>query len=88
MMTPLESVIRRLVAEKNATAEGSPERALCVRILTGLRYSYEQAGPLIEYYDPDWGSYCSPLPGAHIENITSGKPAGEVVPMRPHSKER
>jgi len=88
MMTPLESVIRRLVAEKNATAEGSPERALCVRILRGLRYSYEEAGNLIEHYDLDWGSYSSPLPGAHIENITSGKPAGEVVPLKPRSKER
>jgi hypothetical protein len=33
------------------------------RELTGLRYSYEEAGPIIEDLDPfGWGGTCRPLP--------------------------
>jgi len=32
---------------------------MAVRQLTGLRYSSEEAGPIIEDLDPvDWGAYC------------------------------
>jgi hypothetical protein len=33
------------------------------RELTGLRCSYEKAGPIIEHLDPfGWGGTCRPLP--------------------------
>src|SRR5262249_21722401 len=38
-----------------------PERQLINRILTGLRYSYEDAGGIIEDLDFDWGATCRPL---------------------------
>jgi hypothetical protein len=35
------------------------------RELTGLRYSYEEAGPIIEDLDPfGWGGTCRPLPSS------------------------
>jgi hypothetical protein len=58
----LERVIAALVARKDAAAAGSAEHQMAVRQLRGLRYTYENAGPIIEDLDPDgWGSYCSPL---------------------------
>ena len=56
----LEEQVRQLVDRKEAAPPGSAEYKLVVRMLQGLRYSYEGAGGLIEDMDPDWGSYCSP----------------------------
>jgi hypothetical protein len=60
-MNDLEQTIARLVARKNAAVEGSAEHRMVVRQLTGLRYTREEAGPIIEDLDPDWGSYCHRL---------------------------
>jgi hypothetical protein len=51
----LEQTIARLIVRKNALPPGSRERELIARELTGLRYSYEDAGPIIEDLDPyEW----------------------------------
>ncbi len=44
----LQQTILRLVRRKNALPENSAERRLIERELTGLRYSYEDAGPIID----------------------------------------
>jgi len=54
-------MIADLVDRKNACPEGSAERRFYVRQLTGLRYTFEEAGGIIEDLDPEWGSYCRPL---------------------------
>jgi hypothetical protein len=42
------------------------------RELTGLRYSYEEAGPIIEDLDPfGWGGTCRPLPSRQQRNRES-----------------
>jgi hypothetical protein len=47
----------------NAARKGSAEHRMLERELTGLRYSYEEAGPIIEDLDPfGWGGTCRPLP--------------------------
>lgn len=61
----LEQTIADLIARKNAAAEGSAERTMAIRQLTGLRYSYKDAGPIIEDLDPaGWWVTChtSPVP--------------------------
>jgi hypothetical protein len=57
----LEQRIDDLVYRKKKLDLDSPERRLINRILTGLRYSYEVAGGIIEDLDFDWGSTCRPL---------------------------
>jgi len=53
----LEQTIAALIARKYAAPEGSAERRFLVRQLTGLRYSREEAGGIIEDLDPhDWAS--------------------------------
>jgi hypothetical protein len=52
----LEQIIDELVYRKKKLDLDSPERKLINRILTGLRYSYEDAGGIIEDLDPDWGA--------------------------------
>jgi hypothetical protein len=57
----LEQTIDALVYRKKKLDLDSPERQLINRILTGLRYSYEDAGGIIEDLDRDWGAPCRPL---------------------------
>ena len=54
----LEQIINELVYRKKKVDLDSPERQLIDRILTGLRYSYEEAGGIIEDLDFDWGASC------------------------------
>jgi len=57
----LEKIIDDLVHRKKKLDLDSPEYQLINRILTGLRYSYEEAGGIIEDLDRDWGATCRPL---------------------------
>jgi hypothetical protein len=57
----LEQTIDALVYRKKKLDLDSPERRFINRILTGLRYSYEEAGGIIEDLDFDWGATCRPL---------------------------
>ena len=52
----LEKIIDELVYRKKKLDLDSPEYQFINRILTGLRYSYEDAGGIIEDLDFDWGS--------------------------------
>jgi hypothetical protein len=52
----LEQTIDALVYRKKKLDLDSPERRFINRILTGLRYSYEDAGGIIEDLDFDWGA--------------------------------
>jgi hypothetical protein len=58
----LESIIAPIVKRKNAAREDSAEYRMALRQLTGLRYSREGAGGIIESLDPYWGQECQPLP--------------------------
>ncbi len=59
----LERVIRDLVERKNAARDDSPEQAFYERQLRALRYTYEEAGGIIEDADPmGWGAYCRRFP--------------------------
>jgi hypothetical protein len=61
-MIDLEQMIEARVDRKNALPDDSAERQLIIRELINLRYSYEEAGGIIEDLDPwDWGSTCRPL---------------------------
>lgn len=60
-MEDLETVIADLVRRKNAAREDSAEYLMALRQLTGLRYSYEDAGGIIEELDPYWGAESIPL---------------------------
>ena len=58
----LEKIIDDLVHRKKKLDLDSLEYQLINRILTGLRYSYEDAGGIIEDLDPfGWGATCRPL---------------------------
>ena len=57
----LEKIIDDLVHRKKKLDLDSLEYQLINRILTGLRYSYEEAGGIIEDLDRDWGATCRPL---------------------------
>jgi hypothetical protein len=48
----LEKTIAALVERKNALPLGSAEHSMLLRVLNGLRYSYEDAGPIWESLDP------------------------------------
>ena len=57
----LEQIIADLVYRKNACPEDSAERRFYERQLAGLRYTYEEAGGIIEELDPfGWGASCTP----------------------------
>jgi hypothetical protein len=63
-MDDLERIIADLVERKNSTAPESAEHRMAERQLIGLRYTREEAGPIIEDLDPvHWGSYCHPHRG-------------------------
>lgn len=47
----LERIIADLVARKKALATCGPEYDMLDRVLNGLRYTYEQAGPIWESLD-------------------------------------
>jgi len=51
-MDDLEQIIAELVERKNALKLGSAEHSMLLRVLNGLRYSYEDAGPIWEGLDP------------------------------------
>ena len=51
----LEQTIRDLIDRKNAAPEDSAEQRFLERQLRGLRYTYEDAGGIIEDLDPCWG---------------------------------
>jgi hypothetical protein len=51
-MDDLEQIIAELVERKNALKLGSAEHSMLLRVLNGLRYSYEDAGPIWESLDP------------------------------------
>jgi hypothetical protein len=55
----LEQTIDALVYRKKKLDLDSPERRFINRILTGLRYSYEKAGGIIEDLDFERGRYLS-----------------------------
>jgi hypothetical protein len=48
----LETIITALVKRKYAT-RSEPQRELIQRMLNGMRYTYEQAGPIWESVDPN-----------------------------------
>jgi hypothetical protein len=62
----LENTITALIERRYAAAEGSAQRRMAERQLQGLRYSYEEAGGIIEDLDPEWVVYSvkitDPLP--------------------------
>jgi len=65
-----------LVYRKKKLDLDSPERQLINRILTGLRYSYEDAGGIIEDLDRDWGTCARPL------RATPATEPRQVLPFR------
>jgi hypothetical protein len=71
----LENSIAELIERKNNATEGSPEYELAMRCLASLRYSREDAGPIMEDLDPyEWGA-TTPLP--HVD-----QPEGRLVSLR------
>jgi hypothetical protein len=57
-----EHTIDDLVYRKKSLDIDSPEYQFIDRVLTGLRYSCEEAGGIIEDLDPfGWGGSCRPL---------------------------
>jgi hypothetical protein len=72
----LEQTIAHLVDRKKELDIDSPEYQLINRELTGLRYSYEDAGGIIEDLDRDWGATCRPLAAS-----TATEPR-QVLPFR------
>jgi hypothetical protein len=73
----LEQIIDDLVYRKKNLDLDSPEYQLINRILTGLRYSYEDAGGIIEDLDPfGWGATCRPL------RATPAQGPRQVLPFR------
>jgi hypothetical protein len=75
-MMDLEKIIDDLVYRKKNLDLDSPEYQLINRMLTGLRYSYEVAGGIIEDLDFDWGATCRPL----ASSIATGP--RQVLPFR------
>jgi len=72
----LEQIIDELVYRKKKLDLDSAERQFIDRILTGLHYSYEDAGGIIEDLDRDWGATCRPLAAS-----TATEPR-QVLPFR------
>jgi hypothetical protein len=50
----LERIIAGLVERKYAPGTSEAECAFFDRVLNGLRYTYEQAGPIWESLDTNW----------------------------------
>jgi hypothetical protein len=61
----------------------SPECRFIDRILTGLRYSYEDAGGIIEDLDPfGWGATCRP------HKASPATEPRQVLPFRKRSQQK
>jgi hypothetical protein len=52
----LEQIIAKLVRRKWAPDTSEAECAMLDRVLNGLRYKYENAGPIWEGLDDSWGA--------------------------------
>jgi hypothetical protein len=73
MKDDLESIIRDLIRRKYEAREGSAEHRLIMRELSGLRFSREDAGPIMEDLDPlEWGS---------TDRLTDTAGPGQVLPI-------
>ena len=73
----LEQTIADLIDRKKKLPEDSAEYQLIERELTGLRYSCEEAGGIMEDLDHfGWGGYCRPL-----ESSPATEPR-QVLPFR------
>ena len=73
----LEQTIADLIDRKKELPEDSAEYQLIQRELTGLRYSREYAGGIIEDLDPfGWGATCRPL------RATPAQGPRQVLPFR------
>jgi hypothetical protein len=73
----LEKIIDDLVYRKQKLDLDSPEYQFIDRVLTGLRYSCEEVGGIIEDLDHfGWGGYCQPLPA------TTATEPRRVLPFR------
>jgi hypothetical protein len=59
-MDDLEQIIRTLVNRKKRGRIRLGRLSFLRSQLAGLRYSYEEAGGIIEEFDPHWGEECSP----------------------------
>jgi hypothetical protein len=57
-MLELERIIAAVIARKNDAPEGSAEYRMALRQLEGLRWSCEEAGPIMEDLDPFGWGYC------------------------------
>ena len=74
----LEQIIDDLVYRKKKLDLDSPERQVIDRVLTGLRYSCEEAGGIIEDLDFDWGATVR-----LVADAQSPRPADQqVLPFR------
>lgn len=71
----LEAQIRALIEAKNAAEVDSAEHCMIVRQLAGLRYTREEAGPIMEDMDP-YGF------GATQPNPPAEDPEGQLLPLR------
>jgi hypothetical protein len=73
----LEQTIADLIDRKKKLPEDSAEYQLIERELTGLRYSREETGGIIEDLDPfGWGATCRPL------ESTPATESRQVLPFR------
>jgi hypothetical protein len=72
----LEQTIDALVYRKKALDLDSPDRKFINRILTGPRYSCDEAGGIIEDLDFDWGATCRPLAASPATELR------QVLPFR------
>jgi hypothetical protein len=71
----LEQTIKDLIEQKYAAPADSAERQLILNQLTGLRFSYELAGPMMEDLDPlEWG--------ATTRRPLVDRPEGRLVTLR------
>jgi hypothetical protein len=71
----LEEMITELIEARDAAEKGSAEYVMARRQLAGLRFTYENAGPIMEDLDP-WGF------GASCWGPDAADPEGSVLPMR------
>jgi hypothetical protein len=73
----LEKIIDDLVYRKKQLPLDSAEYQFIDRVLTGLRYSCEEAGGIIEDLDPfGWGATCRRLA------VSPGTGPRQVLPFR------